>query len=62
MPRKIVSVQSTVIPLEWDKEKGFNQWALQIRNELHNPEKGFEAYQTIAEVNKILKFHKPTKP
>lgn len=61
MSGKHVSTQKTVIPLEWDKENGFNQWAAHIRNEVHFQERGFDACQIVSEFNKVAKYHKPSK-
>lgn len=62
MPNRRVATQSTVIPFDYDKASGFSQWAIDIRNQVHNPDKPFDAYQIVSEANKVLKYNKPTKP
>lgn len=60
-PKRALSIQRTVIPLEYDNSiSGFNKWTAYVRNELHvNLKEPFDAYETIANVKKILTYHRP---
>jgi len=51
-------INRTIVPIDYDRStEGFNRWALEIRNQLHLPDRSFNIQTIIPVTNNLIKYH-----